>query len=111
MDKIKAGATVKVRERVKEKDKERESVFEGMVIARKHGSEPGATFTVRGTVAGVGVEKVYPLHSPMISRVEIVSSPRKVHRAKLYYIRELSKKQTRQKMATISEKTAVGEQK
>lgn len=89
---------VKVSEKVKEGDKERLSQFSGLVIARKHGSEPGATFTVRSTVAGVGVEKVYPVHSPLIEKAEILSSPRKVSRAKLYYVRELSRKQLRQKI-------------
>ena len=97
---IKPGATVRVLERVKEKDKERLSQFEGIVLARKHGSEPGASFTVRATVAGVGMEKVYPIYSPMIARLEILSSPRKVHRAKLYYLRTLSRKEIRQKLGT-----------
>ena len=78
LPKIKSGATVKVYEKVKEGDKERLSQFSGMVIARKHGSEPGAHFTVRATVAGVGVEKVYPLYSPLVEKVEIVNSPKKV---------------------------------
>lgn len=103
--KIKSGATVRVWEKVKEGDKERLSKFEGLVLARKHGSEPGATFTVRATVAGVGMEKIYPLHSPRIEKVDILSSPRKVHRAKLYYIRNLSKRETRQKLGTATEKT------
>ena len=98
--KIKAGATVKVLEKVKEGDKERITQFQGLVIARKHGSEIGATFTVRATVAGVGVEKIFPLHSPQIEKVEIISSPKKVFRSKLYYIRHLSRKQTRQKVGT-----------
>jgi large subunit ribosomal protein L19 len=96
--KIKSGATVRVWEKIKDKDKERLSKFEGMVLARKHGNEPGASFTVRSTVAGVGVEKVYPLHSPMIDKVEILNSPKKVHRAKLYYIRRLSRREIRQKL-------------
>lgn len=98
MNQIKPGATVRVVERVKEGDKERESSFEGLVLARKHGSQAGSTFTVRGTVAGVGVEKVYPMHSPVIARVIVISSPKKVHRAKLYYVRDLSKKAIRQKV-------------
>jgi len=96
--KIKPGATVKVFERVKEGDKERISQFSGLVLARKHGSEPGATFTVRSTVAGVGVEKVYPIHSPKIKKVQVLNSPRKVFRAKLYYVRNLSRKQIRKKV-------------
>ena len=74
------------------------STFEGLVIARKHGSEPGATFTVRSIVAGVGVEKVFPIHSPIISKVDIVSSPKKVHRAKLYFVRKESGKTIRKKL-------------
>ena len=98
MPKIKSGAVVKVYEIIKEKDKTRKSVFGGLVIARKHGSEIGATFTVRTTIAGIGVEKIYPLHSPMIEKIDIVSSPRKVSRSKIYYIRRLSKKQIQQKV-------------
>lgn len=100
---IKSGATVRVKERVKEGDKERESSFEGLVLARKHGAQAGATFTVRGVVAGVGVEKVYPIHSPRIAKVEILSAPKKVSRSKLYYIRNLSKKETRQKVGLSEE--------
>lgn len=91
---------VKVFEKVKEGDKERLAQFSGLVLSRKHGSEIGASFTVRATVAGVGVEKSYPINSPVIEKVEIVSSPKKVSRAKLYYIRDLSRKETRQKMGT-----------
>ena len=98
MKKIKSGAMVRVRERIKDGDKERLASFEGLVLSRKHGSEPGATFTVRGEVAGVGVEKIYPIHSPKIAKVDILSSPRKVSRSKIYYIRDLSKKEIRQKM-------------
>lgn len=98
--KIKSGATVKVYEKVKEGDKERLAQFSGLVIARKHGREPGAHFTVRATVAGVGVEKVYPFYSPLIEKVEVVNSPRKVSRSKLYYIRGLSRKETRQKVGS-----------
>ncbi len=72
--------------------------FTGLVIARKHGSEPGATFTVRTVLAGVGVEKVYPVHSPAIVKVEIVSSPKKVHRSKLYFVRGVSGARLRQKL-------------
>ena len=104
--KIKSRATVRVWEKVKEGDKDRVSRFEGLVLARKHGSEPGATFTVRTTVAGIGVEKVFPVHSPRIDRVEVLSSPRKVSRSKLYYIRDLSKRATRQKLGTGVEKGA-----
>ncbi|OGY63927.1 MAG: 50S ribosomal protein L19 [Candidatus Harrisonbacteria bacterium RIFCSPLOWO2_02_FULL_41_11] len=99
--KIKPGATVKVFEKVKEGDKERLAQFQGIVLARKHGKEAGASFTVRATIAGVAVEKVYPIYSPAIEKVQILNSPRKVSRAKLYYLRDLSRKQTRQKVGAV----------
>ncbi len=91
LSKIKPGAEVKVHEKGG-------SVFHGVVLARKHGSETGATFTVRTTLSDVGVEKVYPIESPTINKVEVLNSPRKVHRAKLYYLRGVSKKQARRKL-------------
>lgn len=103
---IKAGAKVRVWEKIKEGDKSRISKFEGLVLARKHGTEPGATFTVRATVASVGVEKVYPIHSPLIEKVEVLSTPRKVSRSKIYYIRGLSKKQIQRKTEATTEKTS-----
>ena len=119
LEKIKPGATVKVWEKIssqiavsagksrkesKEKgsDKERLSQFEGLILARKHGSEPGATFTVRATIAGVGVEKIFPIHSPKISKIDVLSSPRKVRRAKLYYLRTRSRKEVRQQTEIVS---------
>lgn len=90
LKKIKPGARVKVFEGT--------TPFEGLVISRKHGSEPGATFTVRTILAGVGVEKAFPVHSPNISKVEVLSSPKKVHRAKLYFVRKASGKKIRQKL-------------
>lgn len=95
---IKSGAKVKVWERVKEGEKERQSAFEGIVIGRKHGKETGATFTVRAILQEVGVEKVYPIHSPVISKINIISSPKKVRRSKLYFIRDLSAKHIRGKL-------------
>jgi large subunit ribosomal protein L19 len=90
--KIKPGAKVKVYEG--------KTPFEGVVLARKHGSEAGATFTVRTILAGVGVEKVYPIHSPAIVKVQIVSSPKKTHRSKIYFVRGMSGARTRQKIGT-----------
>ena len=85
---IRSGYTVRVWQKIKEKDgKTRLQAFEGLVIARKHGREPGATLTVRKVVGGVGVERVFPLYSPAIDRFEIVKRARG-RRAKLYYIRE-----------------------
>jgi len=91
MEKIKSGARVRVHEKGI-------ASFEGLVIARKHGAETGATFTVRAVVAGVGMEKVYPIHSPAITKVDILSSPKKVHRSKLYFVRKKSGSQIRQKL-------------
>ena len=88
--KIKPGAKVRVFEG--------KTPFEGLVIARKHGTETGATFTVRSIVAGVGVEKVYPVHSPQILKVEVVSSPKKIRRSKLYFVRGISGSRIRQKL-------------
>ncbi len=96
--KIKPGATVRVYEKVKEGDKERVAQFQGLVLARKHGSEPGATFTVRAILAGVGVEKIFPIHSPKIEKVAVLSSPRKVSRSKLYYLRDRSAAEIRKKL-------------
>jgi large subunit ribosomal protein L19 len=75
----------------------RKQVFEGLVLAVKHGTEAGATFTVRATLSGVGVEKTYPLYSPVIDSIEIVKrSP--VRRAKLYFIREKATKAVRRQL-------------
>ena len=98
--KIKPGATVRVYEKVKEGDKERVAQFSGLVLARKHGSETGATFTVRAVVAGVGVEKVFPINSPLIEKVTVMNSPKKVSRSKLYYLRGRSAAEIRQKLGT-----------
>lgn len=98
MEKIKPGAKVRVWERVKEGDKERLSAFEGIVLARKHGKEAGATFTVRAVLDEIGVEKVFPIHSPSISKIDVISSPKKVHRAKLYFLRGFSAKKSRERL-------------
>jgi large subunit ribosomal protein L19 len=81
------GFTVKVHQRIKEGGKERVQIFEGLVIARKGGSGANATFTVRKIASGVGVERIYPLHSPNIVKLEIVKAS-DVRKAKLYYVRE-----------------------
>ena len=98
LSRIKPGSLVTVVERIKEGDKERQSQFKGVVLARKHGSQTGATFMVRAVVDGVGVEKVYPLHSPKIVSIKILSTPKKIRRSKLYFLREVSKKKSRQKI-------------
>ena len=68
---LRAGDSVRVTQKIKEGDKSRLQAFEGLVIARKHGSEPGATFTVRKTAGGYGIERIFPLYSPMIEKIEI----------------------------------------
>lgn len=105
--KLKPGAKVKIWERIKEGEKERLSPFSGMVIARKHGEESGATVTVRTVLQEIGVEKVFPLHSPLIAKIEILATPKKVRRSKLYYLRDLSAKKARRKIKT----EVVGEKK
>lgn len=84
---VRAGDTVKVWQKIEEKGKTRLQAFEGLVLARKHGTEAGATFTVRRVSSGIGVEKVFPLYSPMIDRIEVIKRAR-VRRAKLYHIRD-----------------------
>ncbi|MEK7657674.1 MAG: 50S ribosomal protein L19 [Patescibacteria group bacterium] len=102
LNKIKAGAVIRVSEKIKEGDKERISNFKGVVIAKKHGQEAGATFTVRATFGEFGVEKIYPINSPIISKVEVLSEPKKVRRSKLYYLRNVSKKKSRQKIGVAA---------
>jgi large subunit ribosomal protein L19 len=92
---IKPGDTVKVHVKVREGDKERIQVFEGMVIGMHRGGAR-ATFTVRKVSFGQGVERIFPLHSPTIAKVEITRSA-KVRRAKLYYLRDLKGKAARMK--------------
>lgn len=89
---IKPGARIKIWEGTTS------APFEGLVISRKHGSQAGATFTVRAVVASVGVEKVYPLYSPYITKASIVSSPKKVHRSKLYFVRNMPGRVIRKKI-------------
>jgi large subunit ribosomal protein L19 len=92
---FKPGDTVSVHVRVVEGEKERIQEFEGIVIARR-GSGLNETFTVRKISDGVGVERIFPLHSPSIAKIE-VKKRGSVRRAKLYYLREMSSKQVRQK--------------
>jgi len=94
---VQPGDTVRVWQKIEEKGKTRLQAFEGLVLARKHGNEAGGTFTVRKVSGGVGVEKIFPVHSPMIDRVEIVKRAR-VRRAKLYYIREKVAREARRQL-------------
>jgi len=92
---FKAGDTINVHVRVIEGDKERVQQFQGVVIGR-HGDGLRATFTVRKISNGVGVERIFPLHSPRIGKIELIKEGR-VRRAKMYYLRALAAKQIRQK--------------
>jgi large subunit ribosomal protein L19 len=97
---IRAGDNVRVHQKVVEKGKTRLQVFEGLVIAVKHGTEPGATFTVRTTMSGIGVEKIFPLYSPVIDKIEITKRS-KVRRAKLYFIREKVAREVRRQLRNM----------
>lgn len=94
---LRPGDTVRVHQKIEEKGKTRIQIFEGLVLARKHGTEAGGTFTVRRVTSGVGVEKIFPLYSPMIDKVEVVKRSR-VRRAKLYFIREKVAREARRQL-------------
>jgi len=99
---VRPGDTVKIYQKFKEapkkgqEAKEKTQIFEGLVIAKKHGSEIGATITVRKVIGGVGVERIFPLHLPSIEKIEILRRS-KVRRAKLYYLRTAKGKRARLK--------------
>jgi large subunit ribosomal protein L19 len=97
------GDTVKVSNRIVEGEKERIQVFQGVVI-RLRNSGPGSSFTVRRVAYGVGVERTFPLHSPMVEKVEVMRHG-KVRRAKLYYLRGLSAKKARIKEKRTAKET------
>jgi len=102
---VKAGDTVRIHQRIKEGEKERVQIFEGLVIAVKHGAGLEGTFTVRKiATAGVGVERTYPLHSPNVLKVERVKTA-EVSRAKLYYMRDRLGKAARFKSELRSPQT------
>lgn len=92
----------------------RKQIFEGLVLSTKHGNEAGGTFTVRATLSGIGVEKTFPLYSPVIDSIEIVKRS-KVRRSKLYFIREKAAKAVRRQlrnarmMHLVSDESAVSE--
>jgi large subunit ribosomal protein L19 len=95
LPKFNPGDTINVHVRVIEGDKERIQQFQGVVIGRR-GAGLGSTFTVRKVSNGVGVERIFPLHSPRIAKIEVTRTG-KVRRAKMYYVRDLAAKQIRQK--------------
>ena len=112
---IRPGDTVRVYQKIKEvikksktsaeQEKERVQAFEGLVISQKHGKEIGATITVRRMISGVGVEKTFPIHSPILEKIEILKRG-KVKRAKLYYLREAKGKKARLKRKEFTETVA-----
>jgi large subunit ribosomal protein L19 len=104
---FKVGDTVRVHFRIVEGEKERIQVFEGTVIARKGGESPQARFTVRRLAYNEGVERVFPLHSPRVEKVEVVREGR-VRRAKLHYLRSRSGKAARVKARARSVKGLEG---
>lgn len=107
---FKPGFTVKVHNRIKEGGKERIQIFEGLVIARKGGNGANATFMVRKIASGVGVERIYPLHSPNIAKIEVVKDD-VVRQSKLYYVRKLRDNTPRVRKNTTKSKTALSKNK
>jgi large subunit ribosomal protein L19 len=101
-----AGDTVRIWSKIlDEKGKTRLQAFEGLVLARKHGKEIGATFTVRRIASGVGVERIFPLFSPNIDKIEITKKSR-ARRAKLYYVRTKAVKDVRRKLRSVANNVA-----
>jgi large subunit ribosomal protein L19 len=105
---IRSGDTVKVYQKIQEKGKTRLQMFEGLVLAKKHGKEAGGTFTVRRVSGGYGVEKIFPLYSPLIDKIEITKRS-KVRRSKLYFVRRKAVKEMnkRMKMEMMKKEPAV----
>jgi len=97
---LRAGDTVRVTQKIKEGEKTRMQAFEGLVLARKHGTEAGATFTVRKVIDSVGVERIFPLYSPVIDKIEVLKRS-KVRQSKLYHIREKAAKAIRREIRNI----------
>jgi len=97
---MRPGDTVKVYQKIKEKDKERIQVFEGKILAKKHGKGIGSMITVRKVVSGIGVEKIFPIHSPVIDKIEITKRG-KAKRAKLYYLRTAKGKKAKLKREEV----------
>lgn len=103
-----SGDTIRVWSKIEDKGKFRLQAFEGLVLARKHGTSAGATFTVRKVSNGVGVERIFPLYSPLVDKIEVVKRAR-ARRSKLYYVREKAVRDIRRKMKTagLEEETSI----
>jgi len=93
---LKPGDTIKVHQKIKEGEKERIQIFEGIIIGKKHGKGISATITVRKVVDGIGVERIFPIHSPSVEKFEVLRHG-KVRRAKLYYLRTAKGKKAKLK--------------
>lgn len=106
LSQIRPGMTLKVHQKIKDGDKTRIQIFEGIVIARKHGAGVNSTITVRKISGGVGVERVFPLYLPTIEKFEITKTS-KVRRAKLYYLRGKTARETRKKTKLLETKKAL----
>lgn len=98
---IKPGMTIKVFQKIKDGEKTKLQQIEGLVLARKHGQEPGATITIRRTLDGVGIEWILPVFSPLIEKIELVKTAR-VRRSKLYSLRTKSQKKIRAKLRKVT---------
>lgn len=98
---FKAGDTVRVWNKILEKGKTRLQAFEGLVLCRKHGTEAGATFTIRKVASGVGVERIFPLFSPNVDKIEVIRKS-KTRRSKLYYIRTKAVKEVKKRLKSIT---------
>lgn len=111
---LRSGDTIRVTQKIIEKDKKtgkpktRLQDFEGLCLSVKHGKEAGGTFTLRKVASGVGVERIFPIYSPMIEKIEVTRRS-KVRRAKLYHIRKKAAKEIRRQMRNIREVPEVEE--
>jgi len=99
-------ASAKAQARKKKGDQEKTQIFEGIVLARKHSKEMGATITVRKEISGIGVERIFPLHLPTIEKIEILKRGR-TRRAKLYYLRTAKGKKVRLKKIKMKKKQTI----
>lgn len=110
---VKSGMIVRVHQKIKElntkgEEKERIQIFEGIILARKHGTEPGATITVRKISGGIGVEKIFPVYSPIVAKIELVRQM-KVNQSRPFFIRTYKKKLKEVTGARVAINEIIGE--